>query len=101
MTTQATHTPGPWEVVAHQENGVVVAVRDGGTVRTVALCADSSTWIPDDQARINASLIAAAPDLLAALEDAVSLISYISGRKYQPALDAAAAVIRKAKGESQ
>lgn len=56
MTTK--HTPGPW-----YEKGTTVFMDIGDRAYEIAMCAD---WSEETSA--NARLIAAAPDLLAALE---------------------------------
>ena len=61
----STHTPGPWSLGRLSGERVVMADGESGLIR-VADCRD-----PDEHAegteRANARLIAAAPDLLAAL----------------------------------
>lgn len=110
MTTPTKHTPGPW---------TVEIVKDGGNwtynVRTVkphnpagCLGKHIATCNPLMEARgeSNASLIAAAPDLLAALEDLVERAgtsmhqANSDGAEYDvdAELKAAYAAIAKAKG---
>lgn len=63
--TQATHTPGPWELTFGEYDA---AIHAGATIAMV-----------DDTMRAwkeNARLIAAAPDLLAALERAYQKLSF-------------------------
>ena len=60
MKTSAKHTPGPWQAA---DDGIIES--DCGTVATV-----HGHENPDDETRPNAALIAAAPDLLAACEQA-------------------------------
>lgn len=88
------HTPGPWEqcgqLVRTQFNG------EGGFL--VAECSMTLR-----QYGANAALIAAAPDLLAALEDLVAnqngcpLPSYEAG--WNAAMEAAQAALKKARGQ--
>ncbi len=52
------HTPGPWEV--DDENWIYAGGELPGTMKLIATCP------PNGQGDINAALIAAAPDLLAA-----------------------------------
>jgi hypothetical protein len=59
-TTNATHTPGPWELTQY---GAVV--RKDGHGQTVVYTDNGESCINGEA---NARLIAAAPDLLAALE---------------------------------
>lgn len=95
-------TPGPWRV------GVVgyapmpafdlptVRTKDGQHVAYVF-----ATDADDAQALATAHLIAAAPDLLAALEDAVDGLEYHQreyGSGFQNRIDTARAAIKKAKG---
>lgn len=70
------HTPGPWRVEQESSNdgeAEVIAAAD----RTICWTAD--TWVDDDcgvitdEDRANARLIAAAPELLAALKEMVML----------------------------
>ncbi len=67
MTSTVKHTPGPWrasgdEVLAGNERPLTIAICDGGPRRNN---------VPSLEACDNAHLIAAAPDLLAALREAL------------------------------
>ena len=106
MTT-TTHTPGPWKIGRYRSGG-------RGTSRTI--------WRGDDNERntnwaliarhihnpADAALIAAAPELLAALEDALTLLSAVADLaavdvhpdKINAVCDAAADAIAKARGEA-
>ena len=98
MTTK--HTPGPWET----------SVLSDGTQWQV--CEEGAgDWIADCKTADNASLIAAAPELLAALEDAVNEIrrlyavhgSHYAGKIGEPdiaVVDKARAVLARAKGQA-
>lgn len=68
MTTKTLHTPGPWRVVGPQ------AVKSPtGEVATVYPARHSESIEEEDAGReANARLIAAAPDLLAALRDIIA-----------------------------
>jgi hypothetical protein len=106
--TQATHTQGPWEVLT----GLGVKIRGTGNQKV----ADVTVPYGDDLrghvvTKANARLIAAAPSLLAALENMTAIVENIAGSfamrgEYgwenddQTELDAARAAIAKAKGES-
>ena len=69
MQTQTqTHTPSPWEVSTYENGDVAVYGENDPSGRDLALVRGSS------EAEANARLIAAAPDLLAALEAALPLI---------------------------
>lgn len=75
----AQHTPGPWRPC--EETMVRVVVADNG--RWIADCDFEG---PPSESDANARLIAAAPDLLAALEDAAASLDTILG---DPRMDAA------------
>src|SRR3990167_694152 len=68
-----THTPGPWEIIYPGGNGyspqIFIRKNDRGGVYVAHVTVSRSDW-EDNKAEINANLtlIAAAPDLLAALE---------------------------------
>ena len=90
MTTK--HTPGPWHYELHLPRGSA-----DGYFRITA----SSGWViadlPDDGTDNDARLIAAAPDMLAALKDLLPM--WESGID-EPWVKAARAAITKAEGES-
>lgn len=118
-----THTPGPWGI--HQdppnygERFACIVGRDSETTDPVLIA--EMNWhgrhrmsAPDDTLA-DARLIAAAPDLLAALAGllavihdsdrrrhpvAMRLLSIVSGRPEFEAIDAARAAIAKATGEA-
>ncbi|HHB9079497.1 TPA: hypothetical protein ACN7S2_005293 [Klebsiella pneumoniae] len=93
-------TPGSWEV---EDNGYfydINAVR--GTVGNVC---SSASWFDNDEHRgpvamANAQLIAAAPELLEALQNMVEAYQYEASID-NPALLSARAAIAKALGESK
>lgn len=90
------HTPGPWLIV--RERGDINIVSD--TVPYVAQVFPC----PAVDVDYNARLIAAAPDLLAALEDALDAVEFHCIGKYQTAsgpklIDVIRAAIAKAKGD--
>jgi hypothetical protein len=96
----AKHTPGPWKVIGE---GQAIEIRhDAGEILLGCKIYDLICMLPHHPDKkyharyaANAHLIAAAPDLLAALERIVA----ISDRKHD-AWDDAKAAIAKAKGES-
>lgn len=77
--TRGSHTPGRWltsttsPVVEQQGTGRVVALCDVGS-------AHGQFRIIGDEAMANARLIAAAPDLLAALQELVEFADKMTGR---------------------
>ena len=87
MTTQ--HTPGPWTTDGKAETDTLDIVSPLGRVAML----DSS----HDLMLVDARLIAAAPDLLAALE---GLLNALPSATTHPAIKAARAAIAKATGES-
>lgn len=104
MSANMKHTPGPWSSGGTLE---VVAGKLGADVPTVAVaCCDLPRGL-DGYA--NARLIAAAPELLAALETAYAVMTSARVEVYnhdranysriENAIDAARAAIAKAKGE--
>jgi hypothetical protein len=73
---QGTHTPGPWQAkwVNHESFSVrieTIAQKDGSTF---AICEVPKFARRREEQSANASLIAAAPDLLAACETIVSIL---------------------------
>lgn len=76
MTDRTKHTPGPWRVENSLKNGFEVwAPIDGGSMR-VAVTGHAYTF---DKA--NAGLIAAAPEMLAALRLAYPLLTEKAARE--------------------
>jgi len=107
MTT-AKHTPGQWTHAKHLiGDGYRVFVDHGNGQDMHDAIADLETWQTDEQTEANARLIAAAPDLLEALERleqaAIDLIEISPGTDAENILAAgielARAAIAKAKGE--
>jgi hypothetical protein len=93
--TQATHTPAPWLCSG-------TSVSNPQANRPNAIICDVSGWGNRDAAEqiANARLIAAAPDLLAALENLTVLFDRMdrSGATNKAAYNDAIAAINKAKG---
>lgn len=89
------HTPGPWYVINERGNAIVRAEKLGAVSHVfVADC--GLDFLAEDNAR----LIAAAPDLLAALEDALKDLSALSQwDRASACARTARAAIAKAKGE--
>lgn len=67
---EAKHTPGPW--IHDQPENMVLAPQTDGTAKLIAQA--RSTHYPREVRDANARLIAAAPDLLAALQTALAVI---------------------------
>ncbi len=85
------HTPGPWKIEQGGGRGAWIEGTDG---EYAALAAGNT----DERANANASLIAAAPELLEALEAFVEEYAWISD-KLSIAARAAIAKARAGKGE--
>ena len=84
-----THTPGPWHYETGDDGAVIYT---GFTIANIPI--DGSDW------QSNAHLIAAAPDLLAALEAALTAVEYYHEHEGCDAmLDQARAAIAKAQIE--
>jgi len=95
MKTQ--HTPGPWRI-----DGLLIKAIDHGKWFGIAKAGGTKLTIDGNMA--NAALIASAPDLLAALENALNVLAGIAtgdlktiGRD-SPAIAQARAAIAKARG---
>lgn len=88
------HTPGPWEVGPMNGKPSVIYADD----YDAPVIAQMAEWIPDaaKQQEANARLIAAAPELLQALQNLVSDID--DGTVYGQRLAQAHAAIAKATG---
>ena len=88
VKTKMSHTPGPWEL--HETRSIVGPKIDDKPVwlRPVVLRMETGISPAD------AALICAAPDLLAALEGLLTVLP-----SAHPAIDAARAAIKKARGE--
>lgn len=93
MTTK--HTPGPWETSRD-------AVPAGHVQITVYAAADGQRVATAFREEANARLIAAAPDLLAAMEEALDALrcegsyEHLSRRSSGEQIDAAHAILRAA-----
>ena len=88
------HTPGPWYVFNE------TAVRSRNQHPAVAKCDTThglGVWA--DVERANARLIAAAPDLLAALENILSRFDDDNLKLTVDAIQESRAAVKKAKGE--
>lgn len=96
---EAEHTPGPWTSHTtgfYQNPFKVLAPRRAGAVANVP----RSTIARDGEQEANARLIAAAPELLTALESMI--INYAQfGRVSEKFVQDCAQLTRKAKGQSK
>ena len=97
------HTPGPWAIDESHINGSINAGKRHVALASFYNCHDEEVRVTRDQQKANAQLIAAAPDLLAALKQALEALERADdygvpglGR----IIDAADDAIRKAEGES-
>ena len=89
------HTPGPWKWDGHLEQAIITA-DSGEEVLWGCGCCDSPRLLCEADAR----LIAAAPELLEALENLLKVHEGEGGTQCH-AGDIARAAIAKAKGESE
>ena len=99
------HTPGPWKVERADSDGANVVA-----IAQVAWCGTNGSWSKNEhqfisakEAKANAHLIAAAPDLLEALIAAETVLTFEHGGEplnTRNALFLARAAIAKAKGDS-
>ena len=96
------HTKGLWWVMKRTSRPLddyyVLTGKDRVTGKPIDIA--SLNWLleSDEECRANADLIAAAPDLLNALENAVKALNSGNGVKQLKAAENARAVITKAKG---
>ena len=92
--TKQTSTPGPWEGVGHG----VYTVADN-PCREILWHGHNTRSAPDKEREANAHLIAAAPDMLAALKEVAEVASSTQSRfTRQDILKYIAAAIAKAEG---
>lgn len=74
VTEKAQHTPGPWEVIVPPSSLLTTRLVRGGDGDTVALVGYRDFTAGQAADLANARLIAAAPEMLAALREAVGFI---------------------------
>ena len=90
------HTPGPWETPGEDGGERVICYQDStGKRRTLAHVYDGEEF---GSMEANARLIAAAPELLAALQRSLNWLSSYSGDGALGAYEQARAAIAKASG---
>ena len=93
MTTQATHTKGPWHTGQGNGEGSIfcecgrMRLESGGTTH-YPVCHISRGWDEGEDAA-NASLIAAAPEMLQALKNAREWLDELAGLVQSGMFDAA------------
>ena len=91
------HTPGPWEIEEHYHSGYRwISGPEHSQFAQVVWCMEDEDRSPECEA--NAHLIAAAPELLEALEMMLEM-SEMGGFGKAAAEDVARAAIAKVKGE--
>ena len=102
------HTPSPWEIGdEHPDTGMLRVLSKKDYICVVMPNPDDEASPEENygQAKANAALIASAPDLLKALENALNVMAgIVTGElktldKNSPAITKARAAIKKAKGE--
>lgn len=95
------HTPGPWKVY-RAENGKIIGIgvdRPGDEDHAAGITDPGfGLWGGEDEKAANARLIAAAPDLYAALEGLLSLVH--EGDALDPQVYAAQDALAKARGRA-
>lgn len=93
QTMKTQHTPGPWQVVSHSTAGQIAIATQGPM---------PSVYCIGKNKEVNARLIAAAPELLAALERCIpclqAAIDELGSREDKACLAQARKVIKKARG---
>ena len=97
------HTPGPWKFVKHSNYshyfGRVKTLQEGRNYPGVALVEHNGRTISKEEVEANANLIAAAPELLEALEEMYEKCNISPDDA--PHRVKARAAIAKAKGNSK
>jgi hypothetical protein len=102
---KAKHTPGPWLVGVgaghcfHEGNRVAIVGHDDSSGEVTEFTIAEVWSTSDDSDIADGHLIAAAPELLAALEEALR-IEQSSGQDWQPWAEAARSAVTKARGQS-
>lgn len=100
MGQQGGHTAGPWDVVFDRDDRRSLRVSAPGG-KYIAVCVERGSLIRDQaEFEANARLIAAAPELLDALEEVVTDLQFSEAPQHRNLVTLARAAIAKAKGES-
>lgn len=88
------HTPGPWRIETENETGIpTISIRDGLNQQIATVNPYRLAWRDAD-----ARLIAAAPEMLEALERVAVMLSAHNDSDYQFMLSLIKPAIAKAKG---
>lgn len=74
VKTVEQHTPGPWELSYDKGSGRDIV----SSLGSLPICTVRISWVGDKQYHANARLIAAAPDLLAVLQELRECADYWS-----------------------
>lgn len=90
------HTPGPWEVGYDGPSNPVII---GGVNKLRIVALTSTLWPREGDEEANAHLIAAAPELFAALDAVINGVGDGFGRISPEEHDQALAALAKARGE--
>ncbi len=102
MTDRKAHTPGPWE---YADFGLIVGPGPEGIhadiyIAEISTEDDEGRVAPAEQLTANANLIAAAPELLEALERVLEAVEYYHAHEGAPSMLAAVrTTIAKAQGQ--
>ena len=94
------HTPGPWEAVGNLVRSPMVQPQGLSKGVQIAECRDAYFLSHTEESKANARLIAAAPELLEALQEMVSLVEMVIPFD-GPQQRKARAAIAKATGDAQ
>lgn len=97
--SESKHTPGPWRVFRSTDGRVIIGIgeSDGGGITDAGF----GTWRDGAEQEANAQLIAAAPELLAALKSLVAERKREwGGFGHHPGDESANAAIAKAEGRA-
>ena len=108
ITTKAAHTPGPWQITNYNASMwtepnssddwvPVISVAPSDDTHSFVAYVDGSQDLNSGEAEANARLIAAAPEMLEALE---SVRERLRGMQEDPLLDKVHTAIQKARGQS-
>jgi predicted RNA methylase len=93
MAHETKHTPGPWHIVATDSTTVEIH-----SARGLVICEVGDTSLEDEA---NQAVIAAAPDMLEALDDIAAMLRALGGPTPDKCVARALAAIAKATGSAQ